>query len=31
MTGGYQRVIPAEDLPTEVEQPKGIKFKNKLC
>ena len=27
MTGGYQRVLPAEDLPTEVTQPKGIKFK----
>ena len=28
MTGGYQRVLPAEDLPTEVKQPKGIKFKD---
>ena len=27
MTGGYQRVLPADDLPTEVKQPKGIKFK----
>ena len=25
--GGYQRILPAEQLPTEVERPKGIKFK----
>ena len=24
-TGGYQRVLPASNLPTEVKRPKGIK------
>ena len=27
INGEYQRVLPANDLPTEIEQPKGIKFK----
>ncbi len=25
-TGGFQRVLPAEDLPTEIKRPKGIKI-----
>jgi outer membrane lipoprotein SlyB len=28
INGQYQRVLPANDLPTEIERPKGIKFKN---
>ncbi|MGE4291429.1 MAG: hypothetical protein AB7E32_04375 [Desulfovibrio sp.] len=27
INGQYQRVLPANDLPTEVEKPKGIEFK----
>jgi outer membrane lipoprotein SlyB len=27
INGEYQRVLPANDLPTEIEQPKGITFK----
>ena len=26
-SGGYQRVLPADNLPTEVKRPKGIKLK----
>jgi len=26
INGKYQRVLPANDLPTEIEKPKGIKF-----
>ena len=26
--GQYQRVLPANQLPTEIDKPKGIKFKN---
>jgi len=28
INGQYQRVLPANQLPTEIEKPKGIKFKN---
>tara|TARA_B100000965_G_scaffold300427_1_gene258895 strand:+ start:319 stop:828 length:510 start_codon:yes stop_codon:yes gene_type:complete len=28
INGEYQRVLPANDIPTEVEKPEGIKFKN---
>lgn len=28
INGQYQRVLPANTLPTEIERPKGIKFKN---
>jgi outer membrane lipoprotein SlyB len=28
INGAYQRVLPANQLPTEIERPKGIKFKN---
>ena len=28
INGQYQRVLPANELPTEIEKPKGIKFKN---
>ena len=27
INGEYQRVLPANDLPTEIEQPKGVTFK----
>ena len=27
INGEYQRVLPANSLPTEIEQPKGITFK----
>ncbi len=27
INGQYQRVLPANDLPTEIEKPKGIEFK----
>lgn len=27
INGQYQRVLPANDLPTEIEKPKGIKLK----
>jgi len=27
INGQYQRVLPANDLPTEIERPKGIEFK----
>jgi outer membrane lipoprotein SlyB len=28
INGKYQRVLPANNLPTEIEKPKGITFKN---
>ena len=28
INGEYHRVLPANKLPTEIERPKGIKFKN---
>lgn len=28
INGEYHRVLPANSLPTEIERPKGIKFKN---
>jgi len=28
INGQYQRVLPANSLPTEIEKPKGIKFKD---
>lgn len=28
MTGSYQRILPAGDLPTEMNRPKGITFKD---
>jgi len=28
INGQYQRVLPANQLPTEINRPKGIKFKN---
>lgn len=28
INGEYQRVLPANSLPNEIERPKGIKFKN---
>lgn len=27
MNGDYQRVLPANDMPTEIEKPKGIELK----
>ena len=27
INGEYQRVLPANNLPTEIEQPKGVTFK----
>lgn len=28
INGQYQRVLPANDLPTEIKRPRGIEFKN---